>query len=315
MRVSWTPDAHTNALASYDSRNEAGHVTYSQSSETSGVGSWTASVDGTTDSNNDGALNASASYVANRAQVSVSHNAGLVGIGANGTFNPNFTEERSSVSVASSFVYADGAWGVGRPVNGGFAMVTPHKSLEGSPVVVGGTNATIAESDMLGPAVVPSVSAYSRTRLAYDAPGAPAGYDLGSASYDLKAPYKAGYSLQAGSAYTITAMGTLLDGEGQPLPLLAGTAHEAGKENGRKVELFTNREGRFGAQGLAPGKWVIEMPTEPEPTRYEFAIPEGVVGLHNAGELKPSSGGGGQPPKPQQTKPPLIEAGLPNEAT
>ena len=316
VRVSWVPDAHSSAMASYDSRSEAGQVTYTQSSETSGVGSWTATVDGSTGSTNDGALNASASYVANRAQVTVSHNAGLVGVGTNGTFNPNFTEEQTSVSVASSFVYADGAWGVGRPVSGGFAMVTPHKSLEGSPVVVGGTNATVAESDMLGPAVVPSVSAYSRTRLTYDAPGAPAGYDLGSASYDLKAPYKAGYSLQAGSAYTITAMGTLLDGEGQPVPLLAGTAHEAGKENGRKVELFTNREGRFGAQGLAPGKWIIEMPTEPEVTRYEIEIPEGVVGLHNAGELKPTSGGGGQPQQPkQETKPPLIQAGMPNEAT
>ena len=62
-------------------------------------------------------------------------------------------------------------------------------------------------------------------------------------------------------------------------------------QNGRKVELFTNRAGRFGAQGLAPGRWVIEMPTEPEPTRYVVDIPDGVKGLHNAGILKPSSGG------------------------
>ena len=60
--------------------------------------------------------------------------------------------------MASSLVYADGAWGVGRPVRGGFALVSPHKSLEGSPVMVGGANATVAESDMLGPAVVPSIS-------------------------------------------------------------------------------------------------------------------------------------------------------------
>ena len=95
--------------------------------------------------------------------------------------------------------------------------------------------------------------------MTYDAPGAPAGYDLGSAAFDMKAPYKAGYKLMAGSAYTVTATGTLLDAEGQPLPLLAGDAREANKENGRKVELFTNRAGSFGAQGLAPGKWIIEI--------------------------------------------------------
>ena len=316
VRLSWVPDAYSNAMASYDSRTQNGQVTYSQNSETSGVGSWAATVTTSTDAGNDGAINASASYVANRAAVSVSHDAGLVGLGSNGSFNPNFAEERTSVSVASSFVYADGAWGVGRPVNGGFALVTPHPSLEGSPVVVGNKDFTIAESSMFGAAVVPNLGAYTKAQLTYDAPGAPAGYDLGSASYDLKAPYKAGYNLQAGSAYTITAMGTLLDGEGQSLPLLAGTAQEAGKENGRKVELFTNREGRFGAQGLAPGKWIIEMPTEPEPTRYEIDIPEGVMGLHNAGDLRPINGGGGgqQQPK-QQMKPPLIEAGMPNEAT
>ena len=112
--------------------------------------------------------------------------------------------------------------------------------------------------------MVPSASPYRQSRLTYDAPGAPTGYDLGSAAFDMKAPYKAGYNLKAGSAYTVTATGTLLDAEGQPLPLLAGEAREANKENGRKVELFTNRTGSFGAQGLAPGKWIIEMPTEPE---------------------------------------------------
>jgi outer membrane usher protein len=86
-------------------------------------------------------------------------------------------------------------------------------------------------------------------------------------------------------------MGTLLDATGAPIPLLEGSAHEASNPKGRKVELFTNRAGRFGAQGLAPGRWVIEMPAEPEPTRYVFDIPDGVKGLHNAGVLKPSSGG------------------------
>jgi outer membrane usher protein len=295
VRLSWTPDAHSSALATFDSRAESARVSYTQNSEKTGVGSWAATVDATAGAQDQGAINASASYVANRANVSLSHSAGLAGLGYNGAFNPSFTEERTSVSVASSFVYADGAWGIGRPVTGGFALVTPHKSLEGSPVVVGAADSVVAKSDFLGAAVVPSVGAYSRTRLAYDAPGAPAGYDLGSASYDLKAPYKAGYNLQAGSAYTITAVGTLIGADGQPLPLLAGTAREANKENGRKVELFTNRVGRFGAQGLSPGRWIIEMPTEPDLTRYVIEIPEGVVG------------------QPQRA--PLIEAGISHEAT
>ena len=139
--------------------------------------------------------------------------------------------------------------------------------------------------------MVQNTTAYRQARVAYDAPGAPTGYDLGSAVFDMKPAYKSGYRLQAGSAYTVTAMGTLLDADGEPLPLLGGEAREANKPDGRKVELFTNRKGRFGAQGLAPGKWIIEMPTEPQPTQYVLEVPEGVIGLHKAGTLKPSSGG------------------------
>ena len=278
-------------MASYDSRSQTGEVSATRTSETQGAGSWAATADAQVSPSGQDAINASATYVANRADVTVSHAAGLAGIGPSGTFSPTSTQETTSVSVASSLVYAGGAWGVGRPVTNGFALVTPHSSLEGSPVVVGPADAAIAKSDWLGAAVVPSISAYKQTRLGYDVPGAPTGYDLGSASYDILSPYKAGYALQAGSAYTVTAIGTLKDARGEPIPLLAGTAREADKPNGRKVELFTNRTGRFGAQGLAPGRWVIEMPTEPEPTRYAVDIPDGVKGLYDAGALRPAGGG------------------------
>ena len=301
VRLIWVPDAYSSAMLAYDSRTQTAQATYTRSSETTGVGSWTSTVDAETQAKGQSAVNASASYVANRADVTVTHSAALSGIGYDAPFNPASTGETTSVGIATSFVYADGAWGVGRPVNGGFALVTAHPSLGGSPVVVGGTDLLVAQSDWFGSAVVPSASPYKQTRLNYDAPEAPTGYDLGTAAFEMNAPYKAGYKLQAGSAYTVTAMGTLLDAHGEPLPLLAGEAREANKENGRKVEMFTNRVGRFGAMGLAPGKWLIEMPTEGDPTHYVIEIPEGVNGLHDAGTLKPDGTAG-------QQKPPVIEA-------
>ena len=262
VRLAWSPEPQTRTLASYDSRSQTADVSASRTSETQGVGSWTASADAMVQATGQDAVNGSVSYVANRADVSVNHSAGLAGIGYDGVSGIASTQERTSVSVASSVVYADGAWGVGRPVSNSFALVAPHRSLEGSPVIVGDANAPIAHSDFLGPAVIPNLAAYRQARLPYDAPEAPTGYDLGTAAYDISASYKSGYVLQAGSAYTVTAMGTLQDANGEPIPLLAGTAREANKPDGRKIELFTNRAGRFGAQGLAPGRWVIEMPTE-----------------------------------------------------
>jgi outer membrane usher protein len=76
----------------------------------------------------------------------------------------------------------------------------------------------------------------------------------------------------------VTAVGTLLGPESKPLPLLTGIASEAAHPE-KKVELFTNRAGRFNAQGLAPGKWLIEMATEPV-SRFELTIPPETVGLY-----------------------------------
>lgn len=301
LRLSWTPETHANATVGYDSRNHTVQTTVTQSSDNANIGSWNAMAIADTAANGESDVSASASYFTNRGEFYFNHSASFDGPGYGGLARPSTSEELTSVSVASSLVYADGAWGVGRRVTSGFALVSPHESLQGSPVVIGGTDSPVAETDWLGAAVVPTASPYRQVRLSYDAPGAPAGYDLGSAAFDMKAPYKAGYNLKAGSAYTVTAMGTLLDAEGQPLPLLAGEAREADKENGRKVELFTNRAGRFGAQGLAPGKWIIEMPAESGPVRYTLEIPAGLAGFHNAGTLKPSGG--------SQQKPPIIEAG------
>ncbi len=287
LRLSWTPDSRSSVLLSHDTRAQASRATYSRSSERSGVGAWNTTVEASRENENDGTVYGSVGYVGNRADISVSHAARVEGTSLNGAFDPESTEQRTSLRAASSLVYADGRFGIGRPVSGGFALVAPHKSLGEADVLVGAPDAVIAESGWFGPAVAPSVSAYVQTRLAYDAPGMPVGYDLGRATYDLMAPYKAGYRLEVGSAYTVTATGTLLSEFGEPIPLLAGTAREAGKPDGPKVELFTNRTGRFGAQGLAPGRWIVEMPVSDEPVRFAIDVPEGATGLHNAGTLRP----------------------------
>ncbi len=305
-RLVWASDGHTTVIASYDSRTQIGEVMGVVTSENQGLGAWTATAEAQTSANNQDGLGASVTYAGNHGDISVTQSAGLTGFGFSGVSGLSSTEERTTVAAASSLVFADGAWGVGRTVTNGFAVVTPHPTLEGSSVVLGPSDAPVARTDWLGSGVVPSLAAYRTARVAYDAPEAPTGYDLGSATYDINAPYKAGYALQVGSAYTTTTIGTLLDAEGKPVELLAGVVREAGKENGHKVEIFTNRAGRFGAQGLAPGRWIIEMSTEGEPTRYVIDIPEGMKGLHRAGTLKPDGSAG-------QKKPPVVEAKMETE--
>ena len=49
----------------------------------------------------------------------------------------------------------------------------------------------------------------------------------------------------------------MLDNLGQPVALIAGTATRTGDPASPTVSIFTNRDGRIGASGLAPGRWRI----------------------------------------------------------
>ena len=38
--------------------------------------------------------------------------------------------------------------------------------------------------------------------------------------------------------------------------------------------MCTNKTGRFGAEGLAPGRWIIEVSHHKGPVRYELNVPK-----------------------------------------
>ena len=137
LRLTWTPESHGTASASYDSRSQTSQTTLTQSSENTGTGAWSATATAETQADGQNAVSASGSYSANRAEFYLSHAAGFAGLGYGGLLRPTSTQELSSVGITTSLVYADGAWGIGRRVSNGFALITPHESLQGSPVVVG----------------------------------------------------------------------------------------------------------------------------------------------------------------------------------
>ena len=136
------------------------------------------------------------------------------------------------------------------------------------------------------------VGAYSTRLLVYDVPEAPPGYDLGQGNVQLVPPYRAGYRLEVGSAYHLLVIGRLLDAQGEPVSLLAGKAIDLGAPKRPGLTIFTSREGKFGAQGLRPGKWRIEMPAESGTLIYEIDIKDDPTGTVRLGDLRPVAQGG-----------------------
>jgi outer membrane usher protein len=266
------------ATAEYDTRSGRARVGY-QSSQGSGVGatSYAANVDyGRGSLGLDGAL----AYTANRAEVAVSHATIFDSSGL------KISDQRTSLRLGTALVFADGHVALSRPIFDGFALVVPHKSLRGGRVVVDPReDRYTARSDVFGGAVAPDLSSYSDRSISFDVPNAPVGYDLGAGNVRVYPPYRAGYLVTVGSDYSVTAVGRMTDGDGAAISLLAGEARELAKPNAPATTVFTNRDGRFGLQGLRPGKWQIIMPTEP-PTALTINIPKGANGVVRLGDLK-----------------------------
>jgi outer membrane usher protein len=252
-----------------------------------GVDSWNAAVDldrdGPIASRQGEQLNVNGSlgYLGNRAELALSQHTGLVG-----NESDQF-KQRTNLTAATAIAIADSKIAVGRPVSGGFAIVTPHRSLADSKITIGNQHdAARGMADDLGPALVTDISAYSTAQVPYDVDNLPVGYDLGAGVFELLPAYRSGYALTVGSDYTVSVSGALLDEHEQPLALLAGTAREEANGNGPKVTVFTNSAGRFAAQGLRPGRWVLEMGTDP-PTRFLLQVPPEAVGLVKLEPLRP----------------------------
>jgi outer membrane usher protein len=269
----------TSARAEYSSRDDSVRLGL-QSSGGTGVGAWSGTANLDLDGDSYG-LNASGNYVANRADVGVAHTA------AYSQQSNRITDQRTSLRVASSLAFADGSFAIGRPISDSFAIVRSYKSGKKSQIEVEPSQGSYqARSGLFGPALYGQVGSYSPRTLTYDVPDASAGLDIGTGSLRMLAPYRSGYVVTVGSDYNIMAVGRLTTEEGEPLALRVGYAIEVGGD-GRRVELFTNRQGRFGISGVKAGRWRIEISGSP-PIVYEVNIAESESGIARVGDMSPA---------------------------
>ncbi len=294
VRFHIRPDDRSTITASYDSLDGlAGVSGYRAGGD--GVGRWDATVDvqnfETTERT---AASGSVSYTGNRAEVRVSHHSDLSGRETGQSQSRNgvsFQQQRSTLRVGSAIAFADGVVAVGPPVRGeAFAIVHPHESLASKTIAAGGFETPRAYADTYGPGLVGDLPAFSPSTIPVDVADLPIGYSLGAAAFDLRAPYKSGYALEVGSGRSVSVYGTLLNGDGTPVELASGFVMSAAGGTER-IAVFTNAKGRFGAEGLSPGRWLIEVEGDQGPARYAIEVPDGADGLVRAGELRPLAGG------------------------
>ncbi|MDX2308136.1 MAG: fimbrial biogenesis outer membrane usher protein [Hyphomicrobium sp.] len=287
VRLNVRPDEATSLASGYDTLGQQATLS-AYRTDGAGVGRWDTSVDVQSRGyDNSASVSAGGTYYGNRAELRLSHYADADDVRISDGLEA-FSRQRTSLRVGTAIAFAGDKVAFGAPVRGGaFAVVVPHESLDGHDVSAGNLDEPRAVADQWGNGLIGDLPAYQPSSTAIDVTDLPLGYSLGSGSFDTFAPYKAGHIFSVGSANSVTVYGTLLTRDGSPLSLLAGSARIEGSE-ATTVALFTNGEGRFGAEGLAPGRWTVEMPTEEGMLVYTLDVPAGAEGLVKVGTLQPS---------------------------
>jgi outer membrane usher protein len=251
LTLTYRFDRRSSLRADFDSRYDRGRLSY-QTFGGTGIGSYTLAAD-VEHSDIGAGASVNANYYGNRAELGFTHY-GLFERDLGGS-----TGQRSSLRFGTAVAIADGEATIGRPIYDAFALVKAHRSIGDDAVLVDATgDSAAASTGALRSALQPSLNSYSERSLTVSAPDAPINLDLGPGSFRLLPPYRAGYLLTVGSDYNISAVGRLLDEAGRPLVLVSGTATELAHPEREPIAFFTNRDGRFGIVGLAPGVWRLE---------------------------------------------------------
>lgn len=196
-------------------------------------------------------------------------------------------DRRTTLRLESALVFAKGRFAVGRTVTDSFALLAPHPTLDGQTIGVNPIEDTdyLARIDALGNAVLPELGSYRVSNVTIDAPDVPQGLELGPQRMQVQPTYKSGILIEVGTGATVFVLGRIIDPDGTVVALQAAEIVSLNQKGGEPILTFTNRSGRFAAEGLRPGRYLFRPYATPDRS-IVFEIPEGTVGRYDMGKLE-----------------------------
>lgn len=161
------------------------------------------------------------------------------------------------LNLSSSVAIADGKIAIGSNVQTPFAIVETHPTLKDADIQINpsptGQALGTAGTEIAG--LVNLGSGFTENVVNINALGVPLGYDWGPGTYNIVGGANTGHVVTIGSDLSYTALGYVKDAENNPISLQRGTI----TGEGISATLFTNRKGRFVAEGIGPGKYELRF--------------------------------------------------------
>lgn len=233
---------------------------------------------------------ASLDYYSNRGNISVAHDVtGTTGQSQYTSSTNGRIQQTTNLRAGASLAFVGGRFAIGRPITDSFAIVANNSALENQRVDINPNNSEYydARTDLLGPGLVPNIVSYQFYHLYLDPSRLEPGFELGQENYALHPSYKSGTLIEAGNGATVMLDGVLTDTSDAPLSLASGEALLQDAPSAKPILFFTNRKGKFRAEGFKPGTYRLTFYSQGL-APLTFTIPEKARGIYKIGRLKTS---------------------------
>lgn len=175
---------------------------------------------------------------------------------------PGLRRERhaTTLSLSTALAWAGPHVAITRPIADSFALIHARPAYRKFDVPVNPLrDSAEAIVNRIGPAVVPTLTAYNETPIVLDGANLPVGYSLGNEYRIARPTYRSGVRVEIGSESTAVIASRALKADGTPVSLATGKATEKSSGSGKAFSFFTNREGVFVLEGLTPGNYELTL--------------------------------------------------------
>jgi outer membrane usher protein len=193
-------------------------------------------------------------------------------------------QNQTSLRWGTALVYADGEFGISRPVQDSFALFKSTGSLQadGGVGVQPQSQRFQAQEDGLGPAVLPQLAGYYPTHVTAEARRPETDFDPQDGDILVLPTYRSGTLIRLGHPAMLDATIKLTWSDGQPVSCQDGRLTA---ENGTSTEFISNHQGVAYFNGLSAGKYRAVISGYPE-AEFSINIPQTSARQIDLGEIK-----------------------------
>ena len=193
-------------------------------------------------------------------------------------------QDQTSLRWGTALVYADGEFGISRPVQDSFALFKSTGSLQedGGVGVQPQAQRYQAQEDYFGPAVLPQLAGYYPTHITAEPRRSEADFDPQDGDILLLPTYHSGTLVRLGHPAMLDVTVKLTWSDGQPVGCQDGLLTA---ENGTSTEFISNRQGEVYLSGLAAGKYQAVISGYPD-VGFPLIIPKTSARQIALGEIR-----------------------------